>query len=117
MLRETEGRNKSRSNLIRTRKIILAGVMVLLIFSLSNASAINIGVEDFYIDIKVVDFFNQLGVDISAQSGADTAAKFDKGYILTPVKDVKPGQQFEGVVRDAGKLGKSGRPAGSEKRQ
>jgi hypothetical protein len=66
---------------------------------------IDVGVGDsFYHDIGVTDLFNQLGVSIGAQPESETGLKFDKGYILAQLKDVKSGQRFVGFVKDAGKL-------------
>ncbi len=68
---------------------------------------INIKVADFYHDIGVADLFYQMGVNIGAQPEAETGVKFDKGYILPMLKDIKPGQHFAGFVKDAGKLEKT----------
>ncbi|MDZ7761503.1 MAG: hypothetical protein U5L00_14770 [Desulfovermiculus sp.] len=41
-----------------------------------------------------------------------TDVTLNKGYIQTPVMEVTPGQQFKGVVKDVGKLKKTGAPSG-----
>jgi hypothetical protein len=67
---------------------------------------INIGVADFYNEISISDIFAQMGVATVAQPNVETGLKFDKGYILTNLKDMKPGQRFAGAVKDAARLEK-----------
>lgn len=82
----------------------------------SEQLKIDVSVGDFYIDVSVGDsfydivvseLFEHLGVNIGDQPEAETGVKFDKGYIQTQLKDVKPGQRFTGFVKDAGKLEKT----------